>query len=203
MDSERSKKESFVYDLFEKFPKNKSREIVTLKVEALLDFMGNPHRIHQRYIISHILSDKNFDNKLQRGVKSIVDGIANTSPSKHYKYDDFARFYCAFHNIELYLSGFALTTTLWSYEYLDHFLQGDTFYSGNRYAPYVKLFNRFIDFYGLRDYPIWDLQLALYQFSVDEFHESQRRSPCKDLMGYSQNSYNLSIINAANQRNED
>lgn len=201
-ESKHSEDASFVFDMFERFPENKTREIVTMKVAALLDYMGNPPWVHERFIIAHILSEKDFDRNLQRGVKSIVNKIADSSHAKHKRYDSFARYYCAFHNPLYYLPGFWITPSLWEYEKLDHFLQGENFYWGNRYTQYVKQFNKFVDFYGLHDYPTWDLHIFLSELHREEIREREHKFPCKETMGISQNSHILSIINAANHKTD-
>lgn len=165
--------------------------------------MGNPAWIHKRYIIAYILSDKDFDRKLQKGVKSIVNKIADSSHAKHKKYDTFARYYCAFHNPQYYLPGHWITPALLEYERLDHFLQGEDFYGGERYIPYKKQFDKFVDFYGLQDYSTWHLHIFLTQLHSEETRVREHRFPCKDTMGYSQNTHILNIINAANRRDED
>ena len=81
-ESDKAKEAIFLFDVFRHFPENKTRETVTRKVEALLDYMVPHVDIHQNDIIRHILSDKDFDRKLQRGVKSIVNKIADTSRAK-------------------------------------------------------------------------------------------------------------------------
>ena len=91
-ESKHSEDASFVFDMFERFPENKTREIVTMKVAALLDYMGNPPWVHERFIIAHILSEKDFDRNLQRGVKSIVNKIADSIlcfDGKDVKYYDY------------------------------------------------------------------------------------------------------------------
>lgn len=201
-ESDKAKEAVFLFDVFRHSPENKTRETVTRKVEALLDYMVPHVDIHQNDIIRHILSDKDFDRKLQRGVKSIVNKIADTSRAKE-KYDAFARYYCSFHNPQHYLPGLGIKSALWEYEKLDHFLQGEKFYWGDRYTPYVKQFEKFVDFYGLQDYSAWHLHIFLWQLGREELHVREHRFPCKEAMRGSSNSYNLSIIKAANQRNED
>ena len=71
-ESNQAKEAVFLFDVFRHSPENKTREIVSMKVDTLLDYMGNPAWVHKRYIIAYILSDKDFDRKLQKGVKSIV-----------------------------------------------------------------------------------------------------------------------------------
>ena len=144
-----------------------------------------------------------FDRKLQKGVKSIVNKIADSSHAKHKKYDTFARYYCAFHNPQYYLPGHWITPALLEYERLDHFLQGEDFYGGERYIPYKKQFDKFVDFYGLQDYSTWHLHIFLTQLHSEETRVREHRFPCKDTMGYSQNTHILNIINAANRRDED
>lgn len=201
-ESKQAKKAVFLFDVFRHSPENKTREIVSMKVEALLNYMNNPVDIHQNYIIRHILSDKDFDRKLQKGVKSIVNKIADSSRAKK-KYDTFARYYCAFHNPQYYLPGLWIEPALWEYEKLDHFLQGENFYWGNRYIPYSKQFSKFVDFYGLQDYSAWHLHIFLWQLHREELYVNEHRFPCKEAIRGSSNSYNLSIINAANRRDED
>ena len=154
-ESNQAKEAVFLFDVFRHSPENKTREIVSMKVDTILDYMGNPAWIHKRYIIAYILSDKDFDRKLQKGVKSIVNKIADSSHAKHKKYDTFARYYCAFHNPQYYLPGHWITPALLEYERLDHFLRGEDFYGGERYIPYKKQFDKFVDFYGLQDYSTW------------------------------------------------
>ena len=197
-ESKQAKDAIFLFDIFRHFPENKTREVVSLKVDALLDYMSNPVWIHKRYIIAHILSDKDFDRKLQGGVKTIVNKMADASPSKRDKYDTFARYYCAFHNPQHYLPGHWIAPALSEYERLDHFLQGKEFYWGERYIPYSKQFSKFVDFYGLQDYSMWHLHIFLTQLHSDETSVREHRFPCKETMGYSRNSHILNIINAAN-----
>ena len=202
-ESNQAKEAVFLFDVFRHSPENKTREIVSMKVDTLLDYMGNPAWIHKRYIIAYILSDKDFDRKLQKGVKSIVNKIADSSHAKHKKCDTFARYYCAFHNPQYYLPGHWITPALLEYERLDHFLQGEDFYGGERYIPYKKQFDKFVDFYGLQDYSTWHLHIFLTQLHSEETRVREHRFPCKDTMGYSQNTHILNIINAANRRDED
>ena len=129
--------------------------------------------------------------------------IADSSHAKHKKYDTFARYYCAFHNPQYYLPGHWITPALLEYERLDHFLQGEDFYGGERYIPYKKQFDKFVDFYGLQDYSTWHLHIFLTQLHSEETRVREHRFPCKDTMGYSQNTHILNIINAANRRDED
>lgn len=197
-ESKQAKDAIFLFDIFRHFPENKTREVVSMKVDALLDYMSNPVWIHKRYIIAHILSDKDFDRKLQGGVKTIVNKMADASPSKRDKYDTFARYYCAFHNPQHYLPGHWIAPALSEYERLDHFLQGKEFYWGERYIPYSKQFSKFVDFYGLQDYSMWHLHIFLTQLHSDETSVREHRFPCKETIGYSQNSHILNIINAAN-----
>ena len=197
-ESKQAKDAIFLFDIFRHFPENKTREVVSMKVDALLDYMSNPVWIHKRYIIAHILSDKDFDRKLQGGVKTIVNKMADASPSKRDKYDTFARYYCAFHNPQHYLPGHWIAPALSEYERLDHFLQGKEFYWGERYIPYSKQFSKFVDFYGLQDYSMWHLHIFLTQLHSDETSVREHRFPCKETMGYSRNSHILNIINAAN-----
>ena len=197
-ESKQAKDAIFLFDIFRHFPENKTREVVSLKVDALLDYMSNPVWIHNRYIIAHILSNKDFDRKLQGGVKTIVNKMADASPSKRDKYDTFARYYCAFHNPQHYLPGHWIAPALSEYERLDHFLQGKEFYWGERYIPYSKQFSKFVDFYGLQDYSMWHLHIFLTQLHSDETSVREHRFPCKETMGYSRNSHILNIINAAN-----
>ena len=197
-ESKQAKDAIFLFDIFRHFPENKTREVVSMKVDALLDYMSNPVWIHNRYIIAHILSDKDFDRKLQGGVKTIVNKMADASPSKRDKYDTFARYYCAFHNPQHYLPGHWIAPALSEYERLDHFLQGKEFYWGERYIPYSKQFSKFVDFYGLQDYSMWHLHIFLTQLHSDETSVREHRFPCKETMGYSRNSHILNIINAAN-----
>lgn len=110
-ESKQAKDAIFLFDIFRHFPENKTREVVSMKVDALLDYMSNPVWIHKRYIIAHILSDKDFDRKLQGGVKTIVNKMADASPSKRDKYDTFARYYCTFHNPQHYLPGHWIAPT--------------------------------------------------------------------------------------------
>lgn len=196
-ESKQAKDAIFLFDIFRHFPENKTREVVSMKVDALLDYMSNPVWIHKRYIIAHILSDKDFDRKLQGGVKTIVNKMADASPSKRDKYDTFARYYCAFHNPQHYLPGHWIAPALSEYERLDHFLQGKEFYWGERYIPYSKQFSKFVDFYGLHDYSMWHLHIFLTQLHSDETSVREHRFPCKETMGYSRNSHILNIINAA------
>ena len=154
-------------------------------------------------LLKKILSEKDFDKKLQRGVKTIVDKITDSSRSKHDKYDSVARFYCAFHYPQHYLPAHWIEPALWEYERLDHFLQGEKFYWGKRYTPYVKQFNKFVDFYGLQDYSAWHLHIFLDQLHSTELREREHRFPCNEVMRSTSNSYNLSIINAANRKDED
>ena len=197
-ESKQAKDAIFLFDIFRHFPENKTREVVSMKVDALLDYMSNPVWIHKRSIIAHILSDKDFDRKLQGGVKTIVNKMADASPSKRDKYDTFARYYCAFHNPQHYLPGHWIAPALSEYERLDHFLQGKEFYWGERYIPYSKQFSKFVDFYGLQDYSMWHLHIFLTQLHSDETSVREHRFPCKETMGYSRNSHILNIINAAN-----
>lgn len=197
-ESKQAKDAIFLFDIFRHFPENKTREVVSMKVDALLDYMSNPVWIHKRYIIAHILSDKDFDRKLQGGVKTIVNKMADASPSKRDKYDTFARYYCAFHNPQHYLPGHWIAPALSEYERLDHFLQGKEFYWGERYIPYSKQFSKFVDFYGLQDYSMWHIHIFLTQLHSDETSVREHRFPCKETMGYSRNSHILNIINAAN-----
>ena len=197
-ESKQAKDAIFLFDIFRHFPENKTREVVSMKVDALLDYMSNPVWIHKRYIIAHILSDKDFDRKLQGGVKTIVNKMADASPSKRDKYDTFARYYCAFHNPQHYLPGHWIAPALSEYERLDHFLQGKEFYWGERYIPYSKQFSKFVDFYGLQDYSMWHLHIFLTQLHSDETSVREHRFPCNETIGYSQNSHILNIINAAN-----
>ena len=197
-ESKQAKDAIFLFDIFRHFPENKTREVVSMKVDALLDYMSNPVWIHNRYIIAHILSNKDFDRKLQGGVKTIVNKMADASPSKRDKYDTFARYYCAFHNPQHYLPGHWIAPALSEYERLDHFLQGKEFYWGERYIPYSKQFSKFVDFYGLQDYSMWHLHIFLTQLHSDETSVREHRFPCKETMGYSRNSHILNIINAAN-----
>ena len=86
---------------FQQLPFNKIKADVFLKATALKSFMDNPN-IHLPFITSYILSEWEFDSKLQRGLKSINDGIAVSSRTK-WKYASFARLYCSFHRPDLYL----------------------------------------------------------------------------------------------------
>lgn len=67
----------------------------------------------------------------------------------------------------------------------------------------VKQFNKFVDFYGLQDYSAWHLHIFLDQLHSTELREREHRFPCNEVMRSTSNSYNLSIINAANRKDED
>ena len=202
-ESKRSEDEKFLFEMFKHFPENKTKEIINMKVGTLLDYMGNSKWVNQDRVVKKILSEKDFDKKLQRGVKTIVDKITDSSRSKHDKYDSVARFYCAFHYPQHYLPAHWIEPALWEYERLDHFLQGEKFYWGKRYTPYVKQFNKFVDFYGMQDYSAWHLHIFLDQLHSTELREREHRFPCNEVMRSTSNSYNLSIINAANRKDED
>lgn len=163
--SDRCAEEKRIISFFRQLPFNKSKNDVLLKATALKSFMGNPS-LHLPFITHYILSEKNFDSKLQRGVKSIVDGITASSRAK-WKYASFARQYCAFHKPEFYLgAGWSLALVM--YERLYHFMQGERFPTTIRYAEYTKPFRIFRDFYGLAQYSLLDLQHFLQQLYRDE-----------------------------------
>ena len=54
-ESKQSKEAIFLFDVFRNSPENKTREIVSMKVEALLDYMNNPVDIHQNYITIQVV----------------------------------------------------------------------------------------------------------------------------------------------------
>lgn len=54
-ESNQAKEAVFLFDVFRHSPENKTREIVSMKVEALLDYMNNPVDIHQNYITIQVV----------------------------------------------------------------------------------------------------------------------------------------------------
>ena len=148
-------KEREIIAFFQRLPLNNNRADVLLKATALKSFMGNP-KIYLPFITHYILSQKGFDNKLQRGVKSIVDGITASSRAR-WKYASFARRYCAFHRPDLYL-GSGWEIGLLMYERLYGFMQGEGFSGGTGYAAHSKPFWIFRKVYGLEKYSLPDLQ---------------------------------------------
>ena len=99
-------------------------------------------------------------------MKSIVDGITASSRAR-WKYASFARLYCAFHKPDLYL-GSGWESGLVMYERLYHFMHGENFSGGMKYAAYTKPLWIFRGFYGLEKYSLPDLQHFLHQLYHEE-----------------------------------
>ena len=191
--SEVCAQERKIIGFFQKIPLNVNKADVLLKATALKSFMGNPH-VYLPYITHCILSEKHFDSKLQRGVKSIVDGITASSRAK-WKYASFARMYCAFHRPNLYLgSGWCLGLLM--YERLYHFMQGERFPGSSGYTEFTKPFWIFRKFYGLEQYSLLDLQHFLQQLYREEseynehYHTDEMSKRCL------QNTFIIDFIDA-------
>ena len=152
--------------------------------------MGSPN-IYLPFITHYILSEKDFDNKLQRGVKSIVEGITASSRAR-WKYASFARRYCAFHRPDLYLgSGWEIGLVM--YERLYGFMQGESFSGGTGYAAHTKPFWTFRKVYGLEKYSLPDLQHFLRQLYHEESEYNEHCHADKDSKRCSQNAFILNI----------
>ena len=176
---------------FQRLPLNNNRADVLLKATALKSFMGSPN-IYLPFVTHYILSEKNFDNKLQRGVKSIVDGITASSRAR-WKYASFARRYCAFHRPDLYLgSGWEIELVM--YERLYGFMQGESFSGGTRYAAHTKPFWIFRKVYGLEKYSLPDLQHFLRQLYHEESEHNEHYHSDKDSRRCSQNAFILDYM---------
>lgn len=184
-------KERKIIAFFQQLPQNNTRADILLKATALRSFMGNPH-IYLPFITHHIHSERDFDRKLQRGVKSIVDGITASSRAR-WKYASFARQYCAFHRPDLYLgSGWEIGIVM--YERLYGFMQGESFSGGTRYAAHTKPFWIFREFYGLEKYSLPDLQHFLRQLYHEESEYNEHYHADKDSRRCSRNTFILDLI---------
>ena len=184
-------RERKIIALFQRLPLNNNRADVLLKATALKSFMGSPN-IYLPFITHYILSEKDFDNKLQRGVKSIVDGITASSRAR-WKYASFARRYCAFHRPDLYL-GPGWEIGLIMYERLYGFMQSESFSGGTRYAAHTKPFWIFREFYGLEKYSLPDLQHFLRQLYHEESEYNEHYHADKDSRRCSQNEFGTHVM---------
>ncbi len=189
--SEVCAQERKIIGFFQKIPLNDNKADVLLKATALKSFMGSPN-IYLPFITHYILSEKDFDNKLQRGVKSIVDGITASSRAR-WKYASFARRYCAFHRPDLYLgSGWEIGLVM--YERLYGFMQGESFSGGTKYTAHTKPFWIFRKFYGLEKYSLPDLQHFLCQLYHEESEYNEHYHADKDSRRCSQNAFILDLV---------
>ena len=183
-------RERKIIAFFQRLLLNNNRADVLLKATALKSFMGSPN-IYLPFITHYILSEKDFDNKLQRGVKSIVEGITASSRAR-WKYASFARRYCAFHRPDLYLgSGWEIGLVM--YERLYGFMQGESFSGGTGYAAHTKPFWTFRKVYGLEKYSLPDLQHFLRQLYHEESEYNEHCHADKDSKRCSQNAFILNI----------
>lgn len=190
--TERCAEEKKIIGLFRQIPLNNNKTDVMLKATALKSFMRRPG-MYLNYATHYILSDKNFDKKLRRGVMSIVDAMSASSGAR-WKYFDFASRYCAFHQPELYLF-YNWSSVLQKYDRLDHFMKGESFHSTTSYPVYLKPFLIFREYYGLQKYSLPDLQHFLWQLNHEEWVEYDRYCPDKDLQRISRNELIMDMIN--------
>lgn len=176
--SEYGSEENSLIRLFQGCPGNTTREDVLLKATALKSFL-HQERLNTATIVRHILNTPDFDKKLNKGVKSLVDGIALSSRAK-WKYTTFARYYCGCHKPDAYLIDPPGTSlALLMYDRQDHFSEETIHRSMNRYSAFARQFEQFRDFYHLQDNSLLDIQHFLYQVAKDDVAEFSKRHPIK------------------------
>jgi len=182
--SERCAEEKKIIALFQQYPLNTDKTDVMLKATALRSFMGRS-AMYLNFATHYILSDKDFDRKLQRGSQGIVDAISSTSKAK-WKYVEFACSYCAFHQPEHYLfSNWSLI--LRKYDWLYEYLQGSRIPFSTRYPSFWKPFRIFREYFHLQQYPLPDIQHFFFQLRHEEMAEFDRYCLDKDSQRISRN----------------
>ena len=177
--------------LFQRNPLNDNGTDVDLKLTALRAMLHWPGLDLSR-VRRFILSEKDFDKKLRRGVKSLVDGITSANRDR-LKYFSFACMYCAFHQPELYLSDNECWT-LEKYNWLYNFMQGRHISHSTYYSVAMKPLFIFREYYGLQRYSLPDIQHFLAQLSREESDERARYAFDRDSERISRNEVILGML---------
>ena len=182
-----------LYEIFQKqVPGNSKRHDVLFKVAALCGLYEDLH-INAERMTDHILSIKNFDIRLAKGVMSLVDDIAKYS-DKSYFAVYFARMYCGYHRPDLYPMGDRyIEYAMMNYAWLMKMPQ--PYYSElKRYGVFKRFFQALIAHCELEHLPQDDILHFLYFVGKHKLDKEWRQNISKTKENFSVNEHILNIV---------
>ena len=182
-----------LYEIFQKqIPENTQRYDVLFKVAALCGLYEGLH-INAERMTDHILSIKNFDIRLAKGVMSLVDDIAKYSDNSYFAVY-FARMYCGYHRTDLYPIGDRyIEYAMMNYAWLMKMPQ--PYYSElKRYGAFKKFFQALITHCELEHIPQDDILHFLYFVGKRKLDKEWRQNISKTKENFSVNEHILNIV---------
>ena len=183
-----------LYEIFQKqVPGNNQRHDVLFKVAALCGLYEDLH-INAERMTDHILSIKNFDIRLAKGVMSLVDDIAKYSDNSYFAVY-FARMYCGYHRPDLYPMGDRyIEYAMMNYAWLIKMPQ--PYYSElKRYGVFKKFFQALIAHCELEYIPQKDILHFFYFVGKRKLDKEWRQNISKTKENFFGNEHILNIIN--------
>ena len=182
-----------LYDIFQKqIPTNAQRHDVLFKVAALCGLYEDLH-INAERMTDHILSIKNFDIRLAKGVMSLVDDIAKYSDNSYFAVY-FARMYCGYHRPDLYPMGDRyIEYAMMNYAWLMKMPQ--PYYSElKRYGVFKRFFYALLAHCNLEHLSQDDILHFLYFVGKRKLGKEWRQNISKPKENFSVNEHILKII---------
>ena len=182
-----------LYEIFQKqVPGNNQRHDVLFKVAALCGLYEDLH-INAERMTDHILSIKNFDNRLAKGVMSLVDDIAKYSDNSYFAVY-FARMYCGYHRPDQYPMGDRyIEYAMMNYAWLMKMPQ--PYYSElKRYGVFKRFFQALIAHCELEHLPQDDILHFLYFVGKHKLDKEWWQNISKTKENFSVNEHVLSIV---------
>ena len=182
-----------LYEFFQKLvPGNSKRHDVLFKVAALCGLYEDLH-VNAERMTDHILAIKNFDNRLVKGVMSLVDDIVKYSDNSYFAVY-FARMYCGYHRPDLYLMGDRyIEYAMMNYAWLMKMPQ--PYYSElKRYGVFKRFFQALIAHCELEHLPQDDILHFLYFVGKRKLDKEWRQNISKTKENFSVNEHILNIV---------
>ena len=183
-----------LYEIFQKqIPENTQRHDVLFKVAALCGLYRDLH-INAERMTDHILAIKNFDNRLAKGVISLVDDIAKYSDNSYFAVY-FARMYCGYHRPDLYpMADRYIEYAMMNYAWLMKMSQ--QYYSElKRYGVFKRFFQALLVHCELEHIPQEDILHFFYFVGKCKLEKEWRQNISKTKENFSANEHVLSIVN--------
>ena len=167
-------RENYVYQekaldkiFFELCPENKNINDILIKTATLNDFYST--NIYSVYSVAkHIETINNIDVRIKEGDETLIEEIQNvTINGKCKRFYSFATKYCSHHNpLAFPIYDNYVAYILYIFRKQDNFFKF-TKSSLKNYGVFKNTINAFMDFYGLTQYSVKDIDKYLWSLGKD------------------------------------
>lgn len=159
-----------VEKVFAQYPKNDNIEEILIKTAILNDFYSTA--IKATYSVAEVIFNLKIDPELEKNDVTIVNKIADATKNRentNRREYVFSTKYCAIHKPQIFPIYDNLVARV-----LCYFGRKDNFFCFKNkdlrdYTQYVEIYHEFINFYGLKDFTLRQVDYYLWQLGKKYF----------------------------------